>query len=657
MFNDITIFDDRRNMGKQKQKTKSRKKPVVNKPASVTFWKSRTNLLAIIFLIGLVSLCFRECVNFDFVNWDDDRNVYENEVVLNYSLENIKELFTSTVIGNYNPLTNYTFALENKIWGLSPGVFHFNNILLHIICVFLVLRIGLLLGLKLWGAIFLAALFGIHPMRVESVAWITERKDVLYGAFFLGSMFYYIRYYQSKKSKHWIFSFCLFIIGLFAKIQMVALPLSLLAVDYFFGEKNWKKSIASKWLYFLFALLFGVLGIYFLKDQGSLESAEIFTFFDRLFIGSYSFCIYIIKFIFPYKLSPLYPYPPSITWLHYVSMIPFIAFFGLAYFLWKRQFKTLVFGLSFFFVNIVFLLQVLGAGQGYLADRFTYIAYLGLFFIAAYYFDRLIINEKNKSTLIKVSGVAIIAIFSWMTINQVKIWENSETLWTHVLKYYSNSTLPFGNRANHYRDNGQIDLALADYSSVIQLKPSNPKPYNSRAKLHFSRNQDAEALKDYIKAVELDPENPEYIINRGAAYAKLNQLDKALSDLNKGLELEPDNLNGLSNRSLLWQYADRADLAVIDLEKYVSINPNNPNIWHELGRIQGTLKQHQKTIESANKAIQLEPNNSEHYVLRSKANYSLQNFKACANDVKKAQQLGAKIPQGLIDDLKNKSVY
>ena len=314
-------------MAKSKKKKSIPKK--VKKKVPVSFWKNRQNLIALAIVLLVTTIVFLPSLNNEFVNWDDDKNFYENPYVQNSSnfsklLENTKGIFTTPVIGNYNPLSNFSFAVENAVFGLDkPFYWHLDNLLLHLLCVLLVFRIALALGLNIWASVLCALLFGIHPMRIESVAWVTERKDVLFGAFYLAALYYYIKGVKEKTpNKYLIRIVLLFFLSGLSKIQAVSLPLSMLCIDYFLGRKVEMKRIFEKWFYFAISILIGLIGIYFLKEQGSLDSAANFSFFQRLFVGSYSYIVYLIKLIIPYQLSPMYPYPPSLGTIFYVSMIP-----------------------------------------------------------------------------------------------------------------------------------------------------------------------------------------------------------------------------------------------------------------------------------------------------------------------------------------------
>ncbi len=596
-------------------------------------------------------LCFTTAINNKFVNWDDDRNFYENPLVQNISKENFwknsKEIFQSQVIGNYNPLTIWTFAVEKRLFDFDkPMYWHLNNILLHLICVFLVFRIAVLLGIGWRGALFTALLFGIHPMRVESVAWVTERKDVLFGVFYLGALIQYIKYKKDAKNSRFVWMILLFVLSLFSKIQAVSLPLSMMAIDYLTDQKWEWKSILNKIPFFALSILFGVYGIFKLKEFGSLASVEDttnFSFFQRLFVGGFSFIIYLIKLIIPFRMSPLYPYPNHFPWYFYPSILIAPIILYVLYVTYKKEQKMLFFGLVFFIVNIVFLLQILGAGQGYLADRFTYIAYLGFFLILGYYLDKWLKDYATKSNLILgVSGVYL-GIFGIMTLQQNKIWENSATLWTHVLKYYKATTLPYGNRANYYRDNRMYKEALADYNTTINMKDNQPQAYNSRARLYFDLAKGRDtlilALNDYNKAIQYDPKDGEFRVNRGATYARLGDIQKAIEDFNEGLKLKPDHAVGYLNRSIMYQNTGQIDLALKDIESYLKINPYNADLWYEKGRALNLLERPQEAIPAYTEALKYKSNNAGlYYYERSKTFAKLGKMNEAKADLQQAIQ-------------------
>ena len=611
----------------------------------------KTNMIAAFVIIMAGLAIYFQTSNFKFVNWDDDRNFYENKLVESIGKDNFwantKKIFQSTVIGNYNPLTIWTFAIEKRLWGFDqPGKWHMTNVYLHIICGLLLYKIVLLLGIGWRGALFASILFMVHPMRVESVAWVTERKDVLFGVFFLASLLQYILWKKDSKTSRLIWIYLFFILSLLSKIQAVSLPLTFILVDYYMDDKWSMKSIWSKLPYFALSFIVGVAGIYFLAQEGSIGSVENtapYAFFQRLFVGSYSYMIYLIKLVVPYQMSPLYPYSPTMPGYYYPTMllVPIILY-GL-YKAHMAGMKHIVFGVLFFTFNIVFVLQVIGAGQGLLADRFTYIPYIGFFFIAGYILEKIF----NNHSAFKVPAMVLCAIltigYSAMAYNQTKIWENSETLWTHALKYNTQTTLPYGNRANYYRGIGEKEKALNDYSSALKLK-ENAQTYNSRARLFFdlakSRDSLLLALADYNKAIELKPGDGEFHVNRGATYARLGDMEKALEDINLGLQFKPDHTAGYLNRSVLYHYKGDYQKAYDDLEKYTQLDPYNADIWYEMGRAKRLLNKPAEAMPFYDQAIKLDPKKGLFYHERAVSYFEFGKQDLARSDMQMAISLG-----------------
>jgi len=593
--------------------------------------------------LGLTLLAFISVFGHDFVNWDDDFNLANNKNTALLNWDNIVNIFSDPVIGNYNPLPILTFAIERSIVGLDPTLYHINNLILHLICVFFIYRIFRSLDLSSLASGVGAILFGIHPMRVESVSWVTERKDVLFGVFFLSALWFYIQYVKTGYTKKYFYAAMgLFVFALFSKIQAVSLPLTMLLVDYYYRRPLKINLVLEKWAFFLLSLIIGLVGVYFLRQQGSMEDDTNYSLVQRLMIGGFTLGVYLVKFIFPYKMSPLYPYPHTLPPEIYAGPFVAIAIFAFIYIAYKKDWRPYLFGFLFFLFNVMFLLQVVGAGQGYLADRFTYIPYAGLMFIVAYAGQRLFEKNPVLGKRLAYGFLAVVALFMFLTFKQNQIWRNSDTLWSHVLKYHTNTSLPFRNRANYRRDQGRIEEALADYNAAIKLKPDGAL-YNSRAKLYFNLEKYQEALDDYNRAIAADNTAGEYYINRGAVYALTGNLEPALNDFNKGLSLTPEHANGYKNRSLVYQAMQRWNEALKDVETYLAMHPEDADLWYEKGRLKNILKKHQEALTALDRSIQLNSQQGLFYYEKMKSLLALGQKAAALDLMRIVQQFGVPI--------------
>lgn len=633
---------------KQRKPTKKKKK-ITAKP----FWQ-QTKFLTGLAVLVLTIIFFIPSLDNHFVNWDDEVNLLENPYMEAFDWYNIKGIFTSTVIGNYNPLPIFTLAIENALFGMEDAfIYHLDNLILHLICVFFVYRIGFQLGLNIWGSALLALLFGFHPMRVESVAWVTERKDVLFGVFYLAACYNYLKYLSGglKQKRLWYWTLGLFFISLFAKIQAVALPLTMLAADYYFGRPLKFKLILEKWMFFALSLVVGLLGIYFLTEQGSVggDDPTNYTFFQRILVGFYSYVVYLIKFIYPYEMSTLYPYPRTLGWPFYVSPFVVLALFIGLFLAFRKDKKALVFGFAFFTFNVMFMLQVLGAGQGFIADRFTYIPYLGLFFIAGWYFQLLLKERPSwKWPVLALTG-AYLLLFGMMTWKQNDVWENGETLWTQAIKVNDKNSNVWNFRGNYYRENGQLEKALSDYDQAIRVNSRDAKLYNSRGKAYFNLGRYTEALNDYNQAVALDADNDEFFSNRGAALGALKRYEEAFNDLARSIELDPQNENAYKNRLVLLYELGRFQEALPDHDAYLEIKPYDADIWFSKGLTFRQLGDEQSALGALNEAVRLNPNHAAFVFERAKVNANLGNKAQALQDAQRARQLGMQIDEGVME--------
>jgi tetratricopeptide (TPR) repeat protein len=582
----------------------------------ISFWQSKKNIFFLAAILLISFLVYLPSLQNGFVNWDDDINIYENPYITDISnwktfFENAKVIFTSHVNHAYNPLAILSFALEKMFYGLeSPGWWHLNNIILHLICVLLVFRITLALEVKIITAAFCALLFGVHPMRVESVAWITERRDLLYGSFYLLALYYYIKSVRlPSRKRYFLIILTSFILALLSKIQAVALPLSMLLIDYYFDRKISIKLVYEKWIYFILSLLTGIVGSYFLRTEGGKNINEYITFMNRIFIASYSYIIYITKSIVPYQMVPINPFPGIIGWEFYLSAVPVISILGLICYFFRKKKKALVFGLLFFTINVMFVLQIKIGGHSFLADRYTYIAYFGLFFIYAYGFQWLLENYEKYDKLIYLVVFLILGVLGYLNFEQNKIWKNGETLWSHEIKFYPWLYTAWEHRAYYYKEEGRFKEALYDYNKSISISPYTAKAF----------------------------------YNRGITYAQLNMFDNALQDLDTTESLlSSPSPTVFYERSKIYITLGQYDKAEPEIEKYLNLKPSNSDMWANLGKVSRLNKQYDKSLDAFNRAIQINPNKLDYYYDRSITFYEIGDIREARNDIKFLKSKGFK---------------
>jgi tetratricopeptide (TPR) repeat protein len=607
-------------------------------------WIIAAAIMAVAFVI------FTPVLKGSFINWDDDVNVYDNPNVKELSAKTIGNMFTTTIVGGYTPLTTLSFSIENALYGMKPWVFHLNNLLLHLVCILLLFMLLRKLGLSLFVTGVTTLLFAIHPMHVESVAWITERKDVLYGAFFLLSLIFYVDFYNSRKRLFYYLSMAAFVLSLLSKIQAVSLPLVLILIDFYYEKRFTLRQLLNKIPFLILSLATGVAGVYFLNQFGSLETGSVMPFVQRVFIGTFSLCIYLFKVIVPYPLSAVYPNPASIDIYFYLSAAVVLILVGVV---WRfgRKVPFLVFGSLFFLVNVVFMLQVVGAGQAFLADRFTYLAYIGIFFVIAKAVEP-VLQGKYKMAVI-APGILLLALMAFVSYTRTRVWENPETLFTDVVKKYPNAVMAHNNLGFYYRDQGRNEKAIESYTQAIKYDPESFIALSNRGEVWFELGETEKALNDMNEAIRIKPDYAKALSNRGAIYGSRKQYDLAIADLDKSLELEPGSLRALTNRLLVNYNRGQYELALRDANEYLGIQPDDAAVLNQRGLCHGRLGNDQEAVADFDAAIRINPKKGNFYQNRSYQLSKMGNYQAALQDILKARELGVRINEAYLKMLQS----
>ena len=653
--------------------------------------------LSIVAVIAVTFFAFIQTFQSDFVNWDDDVNILQNKNLAAFTFENIKNIFTTNIMGGYNPLPIFTFAIEKALVGTEglSKLIHADNLILHLITVFLVYRLVGLMGLSRWSALLVALLFGIHPMRVESVAWATERKDVLFGAFYFASLIQYAKYLKSDayglSNRHFLWAFVLFVFALFSKVQAVSLPLSMLAMDYYFKRPLNFKLVFEKVHFFLGSLAMGLATIILLKSEKTIDDTVLnYSIIEKIVVGFYTYLIYLGKCIYPWTMSPLYPFPKTVDAAFYASSLFFIASVVGVWYAYRKGWSKLVFGWLFFFVNYIFVSQIVQAGQGYLADRFTYVPYFGFFIILAAFTEGGLFKSSGNSQQstdgtqklglgenvdwkVKLGVAGYLLLLFFTTYNQVKVWKDGETLWTHTINFDDKIPTAWQNRALIYRERKNYDKAINDLNMSLAIKPSAAS-YNSRGKTYFDMNKPVEGLTDYNNALRLDSTLVEAYANRGAAYGQMGKLDscmmdlskelsldsthinalvnrgaalgvlgkkeEAIRDLSKVIDIEPTHVNAIVNRSLTYREMGKFDLALADCDRYLAIKKDNPNVWIDRALLKKQMNRIPEAIADFDEAIKLNSFNGAFYIERAQCYRLLGNRAQMQADVQTAKARG-----------------
>ncbi|MEI7725576.1 MAG: tetratricopeptide repeat protein [bacterium] len=592
--------------------------------------------LFLIFGIVITVVLYFPALQNSFTNWDDNTYVTNNQYIKSFSIENIRYIFSNPIAVNYHPLTILSLALNYKVSGLAPFSYFFANLLLHILNILLTYVFVLLIFERnKTVAVFAALMFAVHPMHVESVAWISERKDVLYTFFYLAGLISYIIYVDRRKTIYLASAVGLYLIAALSKPSAVVFPLVLLLIDFLRHRK-------FSWLALLEKLPFIVIsvwiGIATVKAQTGIAIAEMtnYTIIQKLFFVSYGFFIYIFKFIFPIGLTAFHSYPvtdKSLLFPWYYFAAPVINLIMLTGVLYSLKYTRLVlFGFLFYFLNIMLTIQFVQVGSAIIAERYTYVSYTGLVIILFWIVNK---AESRKWIPIRVTPwfmFLFLIILGSATASRVRVWKNSESLWNDVIEKDSGNEIAFNARGNIYYDNQQYDKAIADFTRSIDIRPKYPDPYFNRGNCYF-KTDPAQAINDYSKGLSLKQDYSRGYNCRGDAYSATGKYDSAILDYGRAIRLEPQYYIAYNNRSAVWFKLGNYDRVIEDCNNAVKLFPEYAEAWFNLGSVYARKTNYEKAITCFDKASRFKENNYEAIYNRGLARASLGKKEAALLDL------------------------
>lgn len=605
------------------------------------------------FLFVIVAVIYYRALSYGFiVNWDDAGYILNNPYIKDFSLKSIAEIFSSFYLYNYHPITTLTYSIEYAIVGENAAMYHFNNVLLHLINTYLVF----LLSLKVFrqhkfAAFLVAALFTLHPMHVESVAWISQRKDLMYAMFYVLALLNYCKYLETKELKFFIYTAVLFLFSCLSKSAAVTLPVLLFAFDFYFNRKFSLKLILEKIPLFIVSIVFGVLAIKS-QDTAIRDLTPMLSIFERLLIVNYSLLTYILKSVSAINLSAFYPYPIKIggqlPTVYFLAPILSLVF---AFLVFKSIKKTRIvfFGLMFFLITISLVVQLLPVGGAIIAERYTYIPYLGLFFILISPLTKDSISSLFNQSFKKIYTIILVLlliVFSFQSYNRVAVWENGETLFSDVIEKYPSFPYAYNNRGslyiNEYVENIFVDnprmktvyrqKALEDFSKAIMLVPNYESALMNRAVLLFNLGKVDEAVADFGKVLENNSLHEEALLGRANSLSSLRKFNEALLDYDLYISLKNDNAEAYLYRAIALTRINKAEVALSDFQKSIELNSENWEAYYWLGIIDYQLRSVYSSLQNFNKAIELNTTNGEIYSWRGLVHYELNKIKEAIDD-------------------------
>ncbi len=621
------------------------------------------------YLAGSVALAtflvYLPALNNEFVNWDDSSYILENVHIRSLNAAFFKWAFFDFYASNWHPLTWISHALDYALWGLNPLGHHLTNIIFHAVNTFLVvLLIRRLLDASkerttgsghpaflnertmLIAAGATGLLFGLHPVHVESVAWVAERKDLLCALFFMLSIMMYVQSAQrtgqraegvvSKTAtpgamryavfadRRYLAAVGFFLLALLSKPMAVSLPVVLLILDWYPLDrirsiKAFLLALIEKLPFIVLSLISSVLTILAQRAGSAIVPTELIPLSIRPVFAVNSLIAYLWKMVWPLNLIPFYPHPQMISYLSLknlsaVALAIGITCAGMALAKKKKMWLTVVW--CYYIATLIPVLGIVQVGGQAMADRYTYLPSIGPFLVmalaAAWIADKLPALTR-RGTLIKAfstsAAILVAVVLSYLSVKQIGIWKTSFDLWSYVIeKEPGRVPLAYNYRGAAFYKEGRFEEAIQDFDRAIALNPSYVEAYNNRGIAFDDNGRLDRAIEDFERAIALNPSYYKAYNNRGALYGKVGQLDKAIESFTISIVLNPGYVDAYINRGTAYSFAGQYGMAMDDFNKAILLDPNNAVIYVNRGKLhlmtgnrELAVADFQKACESGNK--------------------------------------------------------
>ena len=610
-------------------------------------------------VVLITAIAFYPSLNNGFPNWDDGAYLTENAAVRELSWHSIKTMFTSFYVACYLPLTILSYAVEYRFFGLDPFAYHATNLILHLGNCLLVFWFIFMLRANLTAAFIAALLFGIHPLHVESVAWVSERKDVLCTLFFLAALISY-QYYQRKATSPALYSLSLlfFLCALLSKAMAITLPCVLLLCDYFNQRTGNRKLLREKVPFFLLAAIFAAVALYAQHSLGGVRNQPSVSLLETMAIAGYGLVFYLAKILVPLNLSCLYPYPNMAQGLpvsfYAAAVLALVLLAAVAYAV--RYARTISFGALFFLITIAPVLQLVPIGQAMAADRYTYIPSIGLLYLAAEGFARLWGSggeaAQKRNSLLLPAAIFICAMLCVLTWQRCLVWKDGVTLWNDVIRNYPLDPVAYHNRALALKDAGDYERAIADFTTALSISPQFIDAYNNRGLAYKNKKEFKKALADFDTALSLSPRYAKAWCNRGLTCTVIGEYQRAIADLNQALALDPQFAIACYNRGNAYAAIAENERAIADYTQALSIDPFYAEAYNNRANLFLKEKLYDRAIEDYSQALKYKPGFTTARYNRAVAYYEKGDYKSSWAEVKALQASGFPLKQEFLQLLK-----
>ena len=595
-------------------------------PACQPIGRQNRNLLTLVIssLLVLTTIIAFEQIRHNQFVYDDLLYITRNPPVIHgLTADSIHWAFTATYASNWHPVTWLSHLLDCQLFKLNPLWPHLENLLFHIVNTLLLFWILKRITGSLWRSGFVAAAFALHPVHVESVAWIAERKDLLCGLFWMLTMAAYVRYARRPAIRRYLLVIIFFVLGLMSKPMIVTLPFVLLLLDYWplmrleklqpyvvnQRDNKYKKAsirflVAEKLPLFILAAASSLITFIAQSSSGSMDILERMPFTARAANALISYTAYISKMIYPTHLAVMYPHQGAdfVLWYALVSLGIVTLITILAVSLGRRK-PYIFLGWFWYLVTLLPVIGLVQIGRQAMADRYTYLPSIGFFIMVTWGAAELAAKRRFLRLGLGISAVIVIALFTISTRKQVEYWHNNFTLFERALKVTGDNPAMLYNMGVVMETEHQPDLAMICYRNVLKLKPNHFEAHNNIGNILVLRGDIDDAVAHIRRALEINPEYPQAHNSLGTVLLAQGNLSEALVHFRRAVDLMPGSVEMRHNLASVLQAQGKFDEATTQYRKVLQLNPDYLLSLNALARI--LITNPNPELRNADQAVQL----------------------------------------------------
>ncbi|MEI6702168.1 MAG: tetratricopeptide repeat protein [Deltaproteobacteria bacterium] len=565
-------------------------------------------------LIVVTLAIYLPAVNHEFISFDDPSYVTKNSHVSSgITVNTVKWAITSIDEANWHPITWLSHMTDVELYGMNPRGHHLNSIIIHTISAVLLLLLLYRLTGSLWHSSFVATLFALHPLHVESVAWVAERKDLLSAFFWFLTLLLYSEYVKKPRevisgnssliphpsSVLYILALVSFVLGLMSKPMLVTLPIVLLLMDFWpldryrHDEKEQAPPrrtdrvlalIKEKIPFFACSLFSGIITIYAQHKGGATRTLDEIPFILRAENALIAYIKYIFKTIWPHDLAVLYPMPSAFPLWQVIGSLLVLIIVSVFAMMVGRRFPYIPVGWFWFLITLIPVIGLLQVGVQSMADRYSYIPSIGLYIMAAWGTSDLTRGLQQQKNILALTAGVVILVSAALTWRQLGYWRESISLYRHTLQVTTGNYLINNNLGLDLAEKGDLDAAIKAYQESLRIKPDYSKAhYNLGVALAEKGDLDA-AIKEFRAAILIEPNYMKAHSNLGLALGKKGDLDSAIREYKTALQITPDDKITHYLLGCTFEMKEDLDAAIREYQATLRISPNDTNARNNLGR-------------------------------------------------------------------------